>query len=182
MIFIFNLVMSRLRLIPTIYGILMIIIITCIFTRAFTNIRTNFIDQLYSFNYPRTYIELYFLILIDSFLFIIVSLIFRVKSFRWLFILFQLFIYAYSLSKFLIFYEWKNVRNIIAPYQFDRFDYLAMIFSPLLALTGIFIWILLFQINCHEHNEPERQRLINENTDETQPLIVRGKSVVPGRG
>ncbi len=170
--------MSCLRLIPAIYGIVMVIVITCIFTRAFTDIRTNLIDQLCSFNYPRTYVELYFLILIDSLLFIICSSICRIKSFRLIFILFQLFIYSYSLSKFLVFYEWKNVRNTISPYQFDRFDYLAMAFSPLLALGGIFIWILSFRINSNEQIEPERQRLINETptrsyTEETEPLLVQ---------
>jgi len=172
-----------LRLIPAIYGIFMIVIVTCIFTRGFTNIKTNLIDQLYSFNYPRTYVELYFLILIDSFLLIINS----IKSFqclkysRLILIIFQLFIYGYSLSKFLIFYEWKNVRNPILPYQLDRFDYLAIIFIPLLALGGIFIWILFFRIINIKQTDPERQNLINQTTtrsytEEVDPLIVKSKS------
>jgi hypothetical protein len=186
-----------LRLIPVIYGILMIVIVTCIFTRAFTDIKTNFIDQLYSFNYLRTYVELYFLILIDSFILIIYS----IKSFqcfkytRLILIIFQLFIYGYSLSKFLVFYEWKNVRNPISPYQLDRFDYLAIIFIPLLALGGIFIWISFFRIINIKQTDPERQNLINQTdperqnlinqttttrlyTEEVDPLIIKSKSIL----
>ncbi len=151
---------------------------TCIFTRAFTDFQTNLIDQLYSFDYPRTYVEIYFLILFNALVFIIVSLIFRMKSYRLIFIVLQLLIYAYSLSKFLVFYEWRNVRTTTEPYQFDRFDYLAIVFSPLLALGGIFIWILLFSINRKEENASERRHLINGNAEETQPLIIQGKSFV----
>ncbi len=180
-----------LRLIPAIYGILIIIIITCIFTRGFTDIRTDLIDQLCSFNYPRTYVELYFLILIDSFVFIIYSFIFSIKYFRRLknclsirviLIIFQLLIYAYSLSKFLIFYEWTNVENPTSPYQFDRFDYLAMAFIPLFALGGIFIWILFFRIINIKHTDQERHQLVNgttrrsytEETDPERQQLVNG--------
>jgi len=181
---------NLLGLIPAIYAIVMTLIITCIFTRAFTDIRTNLIDQLYSFDYPRTYVELYFLIIIDSFILIFYSLIFlfkycqRLKTFRHIkliLILFQLFIYAYSLSKFLVFYEWKNVRNTTSPYQLDRFDCLAIIFIPLLALGGIIIWIVFFRLANIKHTDPERQNLINESTttrlytEEADPLIVEGK-------
>ncbi len=172
-------------LIPVIYGFLIIIIINCIFTRGFTDIRTNLLDQLYSFNYPRTYIELYFLILFDSFLLIVCSWMKCFQKFkcsRLILIVFQLFIYAYSLSKFLIFYEWKNVRNPTSPYQLDRFDYLAIIFIPLFALGGIFIWILVFRIVKIKQIDPEREHLINGTTrglytEETDPLIVESKEI-----
>ncbi|CAF4034692.1 unnamed protein product [Rotaria sp. Silwood2] len=186
-----------LRLMPAIYGILIILIITCIFTRAFTNIRTNLIDQLYSFDYPRTYVELYLLILIDSIILILFSCIAlfrcsqRFKYFRrirLILILFQLFIYAYSLSKFLVFYEWKNVRQSTLPYQLDRFDCLAIIFIPLFALGGILIWILFFKIINIKHvnrtTDPEREHLINETarrlyTEETSPLTVDVEGTLP---
>ncbi|UJR20663.1 hypothetical protein I4U23_023785 [Adineta vaga] len=177
-----------LRLIPLIYAILIIIIVTCIFTRAFTNIHLNLIDQFYRFDYPRTYVELYILLLIDSFVFIFYSIIFllkccqRLRNFRYnrlFLIIFQLIIYAYSLSKFLIFYEWKNVRNPTSPYQLDRFDYLALVFIPLLALGGILIWNFYFHSVNIKRTDPERQTLINDNsttrlyTEETDPLAVR---------
>lgn len=181
-----------LRLIPAIYGILIIVIITCIFTRGFTNIRKNLIDQLYSFDYPRTYVELYFLMITDALVFIIYSVIFSLKYFqylqrllriRFILIILQLLIYAYSLSKFLVFYEWKNVRDQISPYQLDRFDCLAIIFIALFGLGGIFIWISFFRIINIKHSDPERQLLINETTtttrrsytEETDPLIVQSK-------
>ncbi|CAF3367528.1 unnamed protein product [Rotaria socialis] len=164
------------RLYPAVYGILIIIIITCIFTRGFTDIRTNLIDQLRSFDYIRTYVELYFLMLFDSIIFILSS-IFLVKCSRCLkylrcirviLTLFQLFIYVYSSSKFLVFYEWKNIRESTSPYQFDRFDYLAIIFIALFALGGILIWTLFFRtINIKFDNrstDPEREHLINETT------------------
>ncbi|CAF0857032.1 unnamed protein product [Adineta steineri] len=172
-----------LRLIPTIYAILIIITITCIFTRGFTNIHLNLIDKLYSFDYPRTYVELYFLMLFDSFVLIFSSFVIflfkrcqRFKYFRVVLIIFQLITYVYSLSKFLVFYEWTNVRNATSPYQFDRFDYLAIIFIPLFALGGIFIWIIFFRIINIKHTDPERQLLINEPTrsytEEIDPLLV----------
>lgn len=176
-----------LRLIPGIYGLIMIIVITCIFTRGFTDFQTNLIDQLISFDYLRTYIDLYFVILIDSLVFIIYSMIFSIKSVpcllrtRLVLIIFQLIIYAYSLSKFLIFYEWINVRNETSPYQLNRFDYLAMIFISLFAIGGIFIWIVFFGIINKKSTDPERQHLINETatrrsyTEETDPLIVESK-------
>jgi hypothetical protein len=128
----------------------------------------------------------------DSFILIISSISFLIKYFqhlkyllrsRLILIIFQLFIYAYSLNKFLVFYEWKSVRNPTSPYQFDRFDYLAIIFSPLLALGGIMIWILFFRIINIKPTDPERQRLINETTttttrlytEEANPLIVESK-------
>jgi hypothetical protein len=104
------------------------------------------------------------------------------KYSRFILIVFQLFIYAYSLSKFLIFYEWKNVRNPTSPYQLDRFDYLAIIFIPLFALGGIFIWILVFRIVKIKQIDPEREHLINGTTrglytEETDPLIVESKEI-----
>ena len=99
-----------LRLIPTIYAILIILIITCIFTRGFTNIHLNLIDKLHSFDYPRTYVELYFLMLFDSFVLIFSSFVIflfkrcqRFKYIRLVLIIFQLITYGYSLSKFLVF-------------------------------------------------------------------------------
>ncbi|CAF0812777.1 unnamed protein product [Rotaria sordida] len=178
------------RLIPAIYGIVMILVITCIFTRGFTDSRKNLIDQLYPFDYPRTYVELYFIILIDSIILIFFSCISlckyfqRLKYFRWIrliLMLFQLLIYAYSLTKFLVFYEWRNIRESTSPYQLDRFDGLAIVFIPLLALGGILIWIIFFKIINIQHVnrtiDPERQHLINETprrlyTEETSPLAV----------
>lgn len=185
------------RLIPAIYGIITIFIITCIFTRAFTNIWANLIDQLRSFDYPRTYVELYFVTLVNCFIFIVYSFIFLSKCsrrlkyllrIRLILIIFQLIIYAYSLSKFLVFYEWKNVRNPTSPYQLDRFDYLAMIFIPLLAVGGIPIWIIFFRSIKIKHpnqtTDPERQSLINGTTttrlytEVTDPLSVQGKQIL----
>ena len=151
------------RLIPLIYAFLIIIILTCIFTRAFTG---NFLDQLSVFDYPRTYVELYFLMLFDSLVFIIQPWISRKKYTRLILILLQLVIYAYSLSKFLVFYEWRNVRKTTTPYQFDRFDYLAMVFIPLFSIGGIFIWM----ISMSSSVESERSTRIN--TDETDPLLA----------
>lgn len=150
-----DLLMSSLRrLIPLIYAIIIIFTLTCIFTRAFTR---NFLDQLSTFDYPRTYVELYFLMLFDSLMFIIQPWIIRKK---YPLIVVQLVIYAYSLSKFLVFYEWNIVRKITTPYQFDRFDYLAMIFIPLFSIGGIFIWMSVSV-------EPERS-----TTDELTPLLA----------
>lgn len=152
-----------LRFLPTIYAILIIFVMTCIFTRAFTNIRMNLIDPLSTFDYPRTYVELYFLALFDAFLFFIRPLIIPMKFTRLILILFQLFVYAYSLSKFLIFYEWTNVRQITSPYQFDRFDYLALIFSPIFSIGGIFVWIYSFPTNNSQQSN---------TMDETEPLLA----------
>ncbi|CAF0983031.1 unnamed protein product [Rotaria sp. Silwood1] len=185
------------RSIPAIYGILMLLIVTCIFTRAFTNIRANLIDQLYSFDYPRTYVELYFLIFTDSIILILFSCVALFKCsqcliyfrrIRLILIVFQLFIYAYSLSKFLVFYEWKNIRESTSPYQLDRFDRLAIIFIPLLALGGILIWILFFNIINNKHvnrtTDPEQEHLINETTrrlytEEASPLAVDVEGTLP---
>lgn len=185
---------SVFRSIPAIYGTIMIIVITCIFTRGFTNISMNLIDKLRSFDYLRTYVELYFIIVADAFLCIFYTFIFRLKRslclkysprLRLILLIFQFLIYVYSLSKFIIFYEWTNVRNTTSPYQLDRFDVLAIAFIPLFSMGGIFIWIIFFRIN-NKHTEqttdPERQQLINETrtrlyTEETDPLAVEGKKI-----
>lgn len=183
-------------LISLFYGIIVILVMTCIFTRGFTNIRTNLIDQLSSFDYPRTYVELYIIILIDSTAFILSSFIFLFKycqhfkylrSIRLICILTQLLIYAYSSSKFLVFYEWKLVRSKSPSYQLDRFDFLAIGFIPFFALAGIFIWILVFRnVNTKRTNtrtDPEREHLISTSTrqlytEETNPLIVNGNHIL----
>lgn len=154
---------SHRRLISLIYASLVSLILTCIFTRAFTDIRKNLLDQLSTFDYPRTYVELYFLMLIDSLLFLMQP---WMKSRRIILIICQLIIYAYSLSKFLVFYEWSVVRKIPA-YQFDRFDYLAMVFIPLFAIGGIFIWIILFSTKTAVKSE----RVVRMNTDESDLLL-----------
>ena len=181
---------------PGIYAILMTSIITCIFTRAFTDIRTNLLNPLFAFDYRRTYVELYFLIMIDAGLLLAASLILgccscRARKYtsylRWALILFQLLLYGYSLSKLLVFYEWRTVRNPTSPYQFDRFDILATVFTPLLALGTIPVWILMFAqaktTTLPRPAEPERQHLLNETvnrsyTDESDPLLVTGTSVL----
>ena len=183
------------RLIPAIYGIIIIIIVTCIFTRAFTNIRLNLLNQLEQFDYLRTYVELYFIFIVNSCMFIFLSFIFLLKyneslkylrHIRFIFIIFQLFIYGYSLIKFLIFYEWKNVQCSTTPYELDRFDILTVIFLPLLALGGIFICLLfLHLINIEQISrpiDPEREHLINNTsrqlyTEERNSSIVNGMTV-----
>jgi hypothetical protein len=184
------------RLIPAIYGTIMILIITVIFTRVFTSTWSNLIDQLNSYDYPRTYIELYFLMIIDSFIFLLYSFIFLSECSRRLkhllnnqliLIIIQLIIYIYSLVKFLVFLEWKIIRNPTSPYHFDLFDYLAVVFIPLFALGGILIWVVFFHFiditHTNQTTQPERQRLINETrptrlyTEETEPLVVEGKQI-----
>ena len=150
------------RFLPMIYGILMIFVITCIFTRAFTDLRRNLLDPLSAFDYPRTYVELYFLVLFDVFLFLIRPLMVPMKFTRLILILVQLVVYAYSLSKFLIFYEWSNVRQATSPYQFDRFDYLALIFIPGFSIRGIFVWTYSFSTTSEE----------STRSDEVEPLLV----------
>ena len=183
-------------IVPGIYAILMTSIMTCIFTRAFTDIHTSLLNPLSSFDYPKTYVELYLLVVIDAGLLLVASLIIRCCScrtrkytpyLRWALVLFQLLLYGYSLSKFLVFYEWRTVRNPTSPYQFDRFDILAMVFTPLLALGTIPIWIWMFKQaktrTLPRRAEPERQHLLDGTvnrsyTDESDPLLVTGTSVL----
>ena len=177
--------------IPVIYALLLAGIITCLFTRAFTDIHSNLIDHLHAFDYPRTYVELYFLLLFDSFLFIFFALIFAFKCCRWLrhgrhtrlvLMLFQVVIYAYSLSKFLVFYDWTNVRSSTAPYQLDRFDVLTIVFIPLLALVGMAVWAIFFRLVNAKQTDPERRPLTSDRsttrlyTEEADPLLVEGES------
>ena len=155
---------------PGVYGLSLILIGTCLFTRAFTTIYPNLIDPLYSFDYPRTYVELYFLLLFNAFVLILYSLIFLCKSssslvrLRVPLIVLQLLLYGYSLSKFLVFYEWTNIRNSTSPRPLDRFDISNLIFLPLSALGAMFVWIFFFRrINARpaeQSADPERQPLL----------------------
>lgn len=172
------------------YAVLLIVIMTCLFTRAFTNLHANLLDHLTAFDYPRTYVELYFLLLFDALVFIFYAVLFACKCCRRLrhgrhtrlvLILFQLTVYAYSLSKFLVFYDWSNVRNPTKPYQLDRFDVLSIVFAPLLALGGIAVWTVFFRMVNAKPTEPEQQRLISVGSttrryteEEADPLLVEG--------
>jgi hypothetical protein len=170
--------------IPAIYGLLISLIGTCLFTRAFTNL----FDLFSSFDYPRTYVELYFLLLFNAAVLILFSLLCLCKSssewkalvrLRFVLILFELLLYAYSLSKFLIFYEWTNIRNGTSPRSLDRFDISNMIFLPLSALGAMFVWIFFFRSIAvrviEQSTDSERQPLL-VNSDEPTVQIVQHKS------
>ena len=159
---------------PGIYGLMISLIGTCLFTRAFTDLYPNLLNPLSSFDYPRTYVELYFLLLFNAAVLILFSLVSPCKSsselkavvrLRLILILFELLLYGYSLSKFLIFYEWTNIRNSTSPRSLDRFDISNMIFLPLSALGAMFTWIFFVR---HITSRP-----IEQSADpERQPLIV----------
>ncbi|CAF0794466.1 unnamed protein product [Adineta ricciae] len=68
------------------------------------------------------------------------------------------------MSKFIIFYEWTNVRNPTSPYRLDRFDVLAIISIPLLALGGIGVWIVFFRCLYSIRTDSEREPLLAAHT------------------
>jgi len=153
--------MLWIRILLGLYGCLMTIVMTCLFTRGFRDIYTNFLDHLYSFDYLRTYVEIYFLILFNSILFLIQSIQFcsLTKSRRRILMAYEVFLYAYALSKFLIVYEWIYIKNASQSYQFDRFDYLILIFTPIFAIISVFLW----QISFHSP--------VETRVDERTPLL-----------
>ena len=68
------------------------------------------------------------------------------------------------MSKFIVFYEWTNVRNPTNPYQLDRFDVLAIISIPLSALGGIGVWTVFFRCLYSIRTDPEREPLLATHT------------------
>lgn len=163
--------MSHFRLLPAVYACLMILVITCLFTRGFRDLYTNLFDHLSSFDYLRTYVEIYFLIIFDAVLFLLHFLLssrYR-KSHQRVLIGFQLLIYAYTLSKFLIFYEWTNVKNL------DRFDYLVLTFSSLFAIIGIFVWKIAFHSKRSNAAGGMNERTPLLNSEQTEEVNVQIK-------
>ncbi|CAF1096208.1 unnamed protein product [Didymodactylos carnosus] len=170
-------------LIPSLYGICIFLLTFCFLTNGFHQIDLNICQTLKSFNYTHTYVEILFVVLLDSLLFIALPLLLFIKPrqklayllrrYHIVFTLFQLVIYGYSLTKFLIYYEYTNIKISPQqlPKQFTKWDFLTVGFVSFSSLLGIAVWHILFSIikqsyptvTESEQVDTERQRLINHD-------------------